>query len=113
MNYFKIRVNNINDDLSGLSFGLARASCNFSSSNLYEKEWNFNCTNFHYNSKLKAFKNEKVNKNDTFIVDLKNGSLSMKKNDNNLGTIYDIPTNEDLVPCVCNYYIGNEIEIID
>ena len=25
----------------------------------------------------------------------------------------DIPKNVDLVPCVCNYFVGNEIEIID
>ena len=115
MNTFKIRVNNIDRDKSGLSFGLARVSCNFSSDNLYCEEWNFNCSNFHYNSKLKSFKNEQINKNDiiTFIVDLNKGSLSVKKNDNNLGTIYDIPKNEDLIPCISIYYVGNEIEIID
>ena len=115
INIFKIRVNNINRDKSGLSIGLARTSCNFSDSYLYKNEWNFNCYNFYLNSKLKSFKNEKINKDDilTFIVDLINGSLSVKKNDNNLGTIYDIPKNEDLVPCVCNYYVGNEIEIIE
>ena len=92
MNIFKIRVNNINSDKSGLSFGLARVSCNFSSDNLYCEEWNFNCSYFYYNSKLKSFKNEEINKDDiiTFIVDLNNGSLSVKKNDNNLGTIYYI-----------------------
>ena len=115
INIFKIRVNNINNDKSGLSIGLARTSCNFSDYYLYENEWNFNCSNFYHNSKLTSFKNEKINKNDiiTFIVDLINGSLSVKKNDNNLGTIYDIPKNEDLVPCVCNYFVGNEIEIIE
>ena len=81
----------------------------------YSEEWNFNCDSIHHNKKLESLKNEQINKGDiiTFIVDLINGSLSIKKNDNNLGTIYDIPKNEDLVPCVCNYYVGNEIEIIE
>ena len=115
INIFKIRVNNNLGDKSGLSFGISRYSANFSSSP-YSEEWIINCygTGTH-NSKFKDFKNEPLNKGDivTFIVDLNNGSLTVKKNDNILGTIYNIPKNVDLVPCVCNYYVGNEIEIID
>ena len=113
LNIFKIRVNNINNsDKSGLYFGLSRSSYNFSKSP-YDEEWNISCT--HYNSKFNSFKREEINKGDivTFIVDLNIGSLSVKKNDITLGTIYNIPKNEDLVPCVLNYYVGNEIEIIE
>ena len=114
INIFKIRVNNNNNDKNGLSFGLARASFQFSSSP-YNEEWNISCSNYSYSSKLHSLKKEDINNGDiiTFIVDLIHGSLSVKKNNNNLGTIYDIPKNENLVPCVCNYYVGNEIEIIE
>ena len=113
INIFKIRVNNINDDKSGLSFGIAKISSNFSDSNLYDKDWNINCS--YTKGKLKSFENHQINKGDivTFIVDLNNGTLSVKKNDIIIGKLTDIPTNEDLVPCVCNYYVENEIEIID
>ena len=114
-NIFKIRVNNNLGNKSGLSFGISRSSAIFSSSP-YSEEWIINCygTNTH-NSKFKDFKNEQLNKGDivTFIVDLNNGSLSVKKNDIYLGTLYNIPKDEDLVPCCSNYYIGNEIEIIE
>ena len=115
INIFKITVNNINNDKSGLSIGIAITSCNFSDANLYFNEWNFNCKNYEINSKLKSFKNEIIYKDDiiTFVVDLINGSLSVKKNDKYLGIIYDISKNEDLVHSVCNYFVGNEIEIIE
>jgi hypothetical protein len=115
MNIFKIRVNKLNSDKSGLCFGLAKASFNFSSSP-YAEEWNISCKTPQYNNeKFESFKEEEINQGDiiTFIVDLKNGSLTVKKNDITLGTLYNIPKNEDLVPCVCNYYVGNEIEIIE
>ena len=115
MNIFKIRVNNLKSDKSGLCFGLAKASFNFSSSP-YSEEWNISCKSPQYNNeKFDSFKEEEINQGDiiTFIVDLNNGSLTIKKNDITLGTLYNIPKNEDLVPCVCNYYVGNEIEIIE
>ena len=109
MNIFKIRVNNINNsDKSGLYFGLSRSSYNFSKSP-YDEEWNISCNDTHYNSKFNSFKREEINKGDivTFIVDLNIGSLSVKKNDITIGKLSDIPTNEDLVPCVCNYFMEN------
>jgi hypothetical protein len=115
MNIFKIRVNKLNSDKSGLCFGLAKASFNFSSSP-YAEEWNISCKTPQYNNeKFESFKEEEINQGDiiTFIVDLNNGSLTVKKNDITLGTLYNIPKNEDLVPCVCNYYVVNEIEIIE
>ena len=113
INIFKIRANNVNNDKSGLYFGLSRASFIFSSLP-YKEEWNISCSSS-CSPKLQSLKIEDINNGDiiTFIVDLIHGSLSVKKNNNNLGTIYDIPKNEDLVPCVCNYYVGNEIEIIE
>ena len=114
INIFKIRVNNINSDKSGLYFGIARASTNFSSCP-FNEEWNISCSNTTNNSKFKSFKYSQINKDDiiTFIVDLNKGTLEVKKNDESLGKLSDIPKNEDLVPCVCNYYVGNEIEIIE
>ena len=114
VNIFKIKVNEINSDKSGLAFGIAKSSSNFSTS-LYDNDWNIRCDNTQCNSKFKSFKRDQINKGDimTFIVDLVNGTLSVKKNEIILGTINDIPKNEDLVPCVCNYYLGNEVEIIE
>ena len=110
INIFKIRVNNINSDKSGLAFGISKVSSNFS----FNSDWNMSCCETNsYN--FSSFKDERINKGDivTFIVDLNNGSLSVKKNDISLGTLYNLQKNEDLVPCVSNYYIGNEIEIIE
>ena len=114
INIFKIRVNNNNSDKSGLCFGIARDSTNFSSCP-FNEEWNIRCDSITSNSKFKSFKSSQINKDDiiTFIVDLSNGTLEVKKNDESLGKLNDIPKNEDLVPCVCNYYVGNEIEIIE
>ena len=110
INIFKIRVNEINSDKSGLAFGISRASSSFS----YNNNWNMSChdTSSH---NFKSFKSTQINKGDIiiFIVNLKDGSLEVKKNDEVLGKLNDIPKNEDLVPTVCNYYINNEIEIID
>ena len=49
----------------------------------------------------------------TFIADLKNGTLEVKKNDTSLGKLNDLPINEDLVPSVNIYYVDDEVEIID
>ena len=43
INIFKIKVNSINNDKSGLSFGLAKISSDFSDECLYNKDWNLNC----------------------------------------------------------------------
>ncbi len=113
INIFKIRVNEINNDKSGLAFGISRASSSFT----YSDNWNMNCssTNSYSGGNFKSFKSTTINKGDiiTFIVDLIDGTLEVKKNNEFLGKLNDIPKNEDLVPTVCNYYIGNEIEIID
>ena len=113
LNIFKIRVNNINSDKSGLCFGIEKASSN-STLPSNDEEWNMSCINTS-KYKYKDFKKETINKGDivTFIVDLNKGSLSVKKNDVSLGVLYDIPKNEDLVPCVFSYYEGDEIEIIE
>jgi hypothetical protein len=110
MNIFKIRVNNINSDKSGLTFGISKVSSNFS----YSSDWNMSCSgtnSYNFNS----FKYEVINKGDivTFIVDLKDGTLEVKKNDESLGKLKNIPKNEDFVPTVCSYYIDDEIEIIE
>ena len=82
INIFKIRVNNIHKDKSGLAFGIAKISSDFSDEYLYEKEWNINCyyTNY-YNTKFLSFEHHQINEGDivTFIVDLINGTLSVKK----------------------------------
>ena len=114
INIFKIKVNKINNDKSGLYFGLKKVSTIFNSSP-FNQDWNLSCDNTNNNSKFRSLIKEEINAGDivTFIVDLIKGSLLIKKNEFTLGTIYDIPKNEDLVPCVCIYYIGNEVEIID
>ena len=112
INIFKIRVNEINSDKTGLAFGISKASSSFS----YTNNWNMNCSSTSsYNNIFNSFKSTTINKGDiiTFIVDLKIGSLEVKKNNEVLGKLNDIPTNEDLVPTVCNFYVGNEIEIIE
>ena len=113
INIFKIRVNEINSDKSGLTFGISNASSNFGFSN----NWNMNCrsTSARSGNNFSSFKGTSIDKGDiiTFIVDLKEGSLEVKKNDEVLGKLNNIPLNVDLVPTVCNFYIDNEIEIID
>ena len=112
VNIFKIRVNeNNNNDTSGLAFGISRASSSFSQ----KDNWNMNCNGIDYTGNFKSFKNTKINKGDiiTFIVNLKDGTLEVKKNDEVLGKLNNIPKNEDLVPTVCIYFVNNEIEIID
>ena len=107
-------MNNINSDKSGLCFGIAKASTIFSLCP-FEDDWNISCKNTTNNVKFRTFVRQEFNKGDiaTFIVDLLYGTLEVKKNDISLGKINNIPTNEDLVPCVCNFYVGNEIEIIE
>ena len=107
-------MNNINLDKSGLYFGIAKASTIFSSSP-FKDDWNIICQNTTNNSKFRTFVRKEFNKEDisTFIVDLLNGTLEVKKNDISLGKINNIPTNDDRVPCVYNYFVGNEIEIIE
>ena len=85
MNIFKIKVNNIHKDKNGLYFGIARSSFNFSSSP-YDEEWNISCNNTINNSKFKSFKYSEINKNNivTFIVDLNDGTLEVRKNDDSL-----------------------------
>ena len=110
INIFKIKVNEINNDNSGLCLGISNASSSFS----HVDNWNM-CFSFHWNKIFNSFKTPGISKGDiiTFIVDLKDGNLEIKKNDEVLGKLNNIPINEDLVPTVCNYYINNEIEIID
>ena len=62
-----------------------------------------------------SFSSEKINEGDilTFIADLINGTLEVKKNDISLGKLYNFPTNEDLVPSASIFYVDDEIEIID
>ena len=65
--------------------------------------------------KYKSFSKGQINEGDiiTFIADLKNGTLEVKKNDISLGKLNGLPTNEDLVPSASIYYVDDEIEIID
>ena len=67
------------------------------------------------NHKYSSFVSEKINKGDimTFIADLKNGTLEVLKNDKSLGKLYDIPKNEDLVPCASIFYVDDEIEFVN
>ena len=46
-------------------------------------------------------------------MDLRVGTLELKKNDVSLGKLNNLPTNEDLVPSVSIYYVDDEVEIID
>ena len=110
INIFKIRVNNINSDKSGLTFGISKVSSNFS----YDSDWNMSCSGTNRRN-FSSFKFETINKGDivTFIVDLKDGTLEVKKNDESLGKLNNIPKNEDFVPTVCSYYVNDEIEIIE
>ena len=65
--------------------------------------------------KYKYFRKDKIGEGDilTFIADLKVGTLEVKQNDTSLGKLNDLPINEDLVPSLNIYYVGNEVEIID
>ena len=114
INVFKIRVINNDIDKSGLYLGLARANHTFLW-DPYKEEWLMSCDCTQHNSEFRNFKKKQIDEGDivTFIVDLMGGNLTVKKNDITLGTIYDIPLNEDLVPCVLIYYMGNEIEIVE
>ena len=111
VNIFKIKVNHINNDKSGLDFGIAKNSSNVDN---YGTDWLMGCHNTK-DYKYSSFTSEQINEGDimTFIVDLKNGTLEVLKNDKSLGKLNDIPKNEDLVPCASIYFIDDEIEIVN
>ena len=112
VNIFKIKVNHINNnDKSGLQFGIAKNSSNVDN---YGTDWSMGCHNTK-DYKYSSFTSEQINEGDimTFIVDLKNGTLEVLKNDKSLGKLNDIPKNEDLVPCASIYYVDDEIEIVN
>ena len=111
VNTFKIKVNHVNEDKSGLEFGISKFNSNTQE---YGLDWHMSCSNikcYKYNS----FPSKKINEGDimTFIADLKNGILEVKQNDVSLGKLNNLPTNEDLVPSANIYYVGDEIEFID
>ena len=110
INIFKIKVNHVSGDKSGLQFGISKYSSNIECGT----DWNLSCTNTS-SYKFKNFKNEQINEGDiaTFIADLKAGTLEVKKNDISLGILNGLPTNEDLVPSASIFYVDDEIEIIE
>ena len=112
INIFKIRVKHINKDKSGLQFGITRN--NSIINNNYGIDWHMNCYDT-CDYKYKNFSFGTINEGDTmtFIADLKNGTLEVKKNDTSLGKLNDLPINEDLVPSVNIYFVNDEVEIID
>ena len=111
VNIFKIKVNHINNDKSGLQFGIAKYSSNVEQCGT---DWLMNCS-YTKDYKYSSFVSESINKGDimTFIADLKNGTLEVLKNDKLLGKLYDIPKNEDLVPCASIYFVDDEIEFVN
>ena len=111
VNTFKIRVNHVNGDKTGLDFGITRFNSNTSSCGI---DWYMGCHSTN-DYAYKSFSNQEINEGDimTFIADLKNGTLEVKKNDISLGKLHNLPTNEDLVPSASIYYVNDEIEIID
>ena len=108
---FKIKVNHIHDDSSGLQFGIAKYNSNISQ---YGTDWLMSCNNTGL-YKYKNFIRERIDVGDivTFIADLKIGTLEVLKNNKSLGKLNDIPRNEDLVPCASIYFVDDEIEIIN
>ena len=111
VNTFKIRVNHVHVDKSGLVFGITRFNSNTSS---YGIDWHMSCNSTSSHA-YKSFSKQEINEGDimTFIADLKNGTLEVKKNDISLGKLHNLPTNEDLVPSASIFYVNDEIEIID
>ena len=111
VNTFKIRVNHVNGDKSGLQFGISKFNSNTSQCGI---DWHMSCSNTR-GYKYGSFVSKTINEGDimTFIADLKNGTLEVKQNDISLGKLHNIPTNEDLVPSASIYYVGDEIEFID
>ena len=111
VNTFKIRVNHVNGDKSGLQFGISKFNSNTSQCGI---DWHMSCSGTR-GYKYGSFVNKTINEGDimTFIADLKNGTLEVKQNDISLGKLHNIPTNEDLVPSASIYYVGDEIEFID
>lgn len=111
VNIFKIKVYHINSDKSGLQFGISKYNSNFSNCGI---DWHMRCDDTS-GYKYKSFSQEKINEGDiiTFIADLKNGTLEVKKNDISLGKLNDLPINEELVPSANIFYVNDEIEIID
>ena len=112
INIFKIKVNHINKDKSGLEFGISKNNSIYN--NIWGFDWHMCCSETN-SYKYKNFSKEKINDGDilTFIVDLKIGTLEVKKNDISLGILNDLPINEDLVPSVSIYFVNDEVEIID
>lgn len=112
INIFKIRVKHVNGDKSGLQFGITRN--NSIINNNWGIDWHMKCDDI-CRYKYKNFSSGTINEGDTmtFIADLKNGTLEVKKNDTSLGKLNDLPINEDLVPSVNIYYVDDEVEIID
>jgi hypothetical protein len=111
VNIFKIIVNHVNSDKSGLQFGISKYNSNVSKCGI---DWHMRCDDTS-DYKYKSFSREKIYERDTitFIADLKNGTLEVKKNTISLGKLNDLPTNEDLIPSASIYYVNDEIEIID
>ena len=111
VNIFKIKVNHINNDKTGLEFGIAKYSSNVEQCGT---DWLMSCHSTK-SYKYSSFAYEQINKGDimTFIADLKNGTLEVLKNDKSLGKLHDIPKNEDLVPCASIYYVDDELEIVN
>ena len=94
-----------------MEFGIAKNSSNVDN---FGTDWLMSC-NYTKAYKYSSFTSEPINEGDimTFIVDLKNGTLEVLKNDKSLGKLNDIPKNEDLVPCASIYYVDDEIEIVN
>ena len=111
VNIFKIKVNHINNDKTGLQFGIAKNSSNVDN---FGTDWLMSCDNTK-DYKYSSFTSEQINEGDimTFIVDLKNGTLEVLKNGKSLGKLNNIPKNEDLVPCASIHYVDDEIEIVN
>ena len=85
-----------------------------SATSSYGVDWHMNCSNTK-EYKYSSFSSETINQGDilTFIADLINGTLEVKKNDISLGKLNNFPINEDLVPSASIYYVDDEIEIIE
>ena len=111
VNTFKIKVIHIHNDKTGLLFGISKYSSDVSGPG---KDWHMICSDTS-RYKYTSFSKEQINEGDIiiFIIDLKNGSLEVRKNNISLGKLNDLPKNEALVPSANIYYVNDEIEIID
>lgn len=113
INKWRIKVNKTNFDLNGLALGMIKKNEDLTKIIFYSL-WLIS-GNGGYRTKSKGCCKDNIIKGSIldFCADLIKGTFEITMNGKRLGFWEKIPLNEDLVPCACLFYEGNEVEIVD